>query len=163
MEDISLHILDIVENCIHAGARHVDITIVEDTGNDLLTVEVRDDGSGMNGEMARKSLDPFFSTKGKKTGLGIPLLQQAARESGGDLVIDSKSGQGTKVVATFRYSHVDRKPIGDISETLRCLVAANPGVNFCYEYRKGDEVRRMDTRGLRRKNHDKSYDQQSER
>ena len=137
MEDISLHILDIVENSIAVSASRVEITVVEDMEKDLLLVEIKDNGQGMSEDRLEKVLDPFFTTKSvRKVGLGLPLLAQAARQSGGDIEIESKVGIGTRVKATFQHSHPDRKPLGDIPETMRILRASNPDIEFVYKYEK---------------------------
>ncbi len=151
MEDVSLHVLDIVENSIAASARKISIVIDEDIENDTLVLEIRDDGAGMDEETLRRVTDPFFTTKTvRRVGLGLPMLAQAARESGGDIEIQSKVGEGTKVRATFQYSHPDRKPLGDIAETLSTLILANPEIEFVYEHRKGDKCYRLDSRDIDR-------------
>ena len=150
MEDLSLHILDIVENSLRAQARRVEISVVEDVVNDLLSVEVRDDGRGMSPQACARAADPFFTTKpGRKVGLGLALLARAAREAGGEFHISSGPGTGTTVRATFRRSHPDRKPLGDLSATLKTLVVGHPEVDFVFEQRVGATVNRLDTRELR--------------
>jgi len=137
LEDISLHILDIVENSIAVSASRVEVTICEDIEKDLLTIEIKDNGSGMSEETLKKVLDPFFTTKSvRKVGLGLPLLAQAAKEGGGVIKIDSKVGEGTRVKATFQYSHPDRKPLGNIAETMKILKVTNPNIEFVYKYEK---------------------------
>ncbi len=134
MEDVSLHILDIVENALRAGAKHIVIRLAQRKQADRLVLEVIDDGKGMNEETKRRSLDPFFTTKqGKRVGLGLPLLAQAAEEAGGTLEVESAPGQGTRVIATFGLSHIDRKPLGDIKKTLHCLETTHPQVCFRLE------------------------------
>ncbi|MBM4036884.1 MAG: ATP-binding protein [Planctomycetes bacterium] len=165
MEDLSLHILDIVDNSLRSEAKLVEISLVEDTEQDLLTLEVRDDGKGMPAEECARAADPFFTTKpGKRFGLGLALLAQATREAGGELKVSSSPGAGTTVRATFRYGHPDRKPLGDMAATLETLVAGHPEVAFVYEHRRvprapgaGDgsgngrtDVALLDTRKLRR-------------
>ncbi len=146
MEDLSLHILDIVENSISARARKIEIKIVEDMKEDLLAIEITDDGKGMNEDTLKNVLDPFFTTKAKKrVGLGLPLFAQSARETGGDIRIESKPGEGTRIRATFGLSHIDRRPIGDICESLKVLIVANPDINFVYEYQKDGAGYRLDT------------------
>jgi len=153
VEDISLHILDIVENSIRARASKINIKIVEDTRRDLLTVEIKDDGKGIDKKTMKKVLDPFFTTKTtRKVGLGLALLKQSARESGGDVEIESKVDTGTRVKAVFNYSHIDRKPLGDIAATLVTLIAGNPEVDFIYEHTNDESKYRMDTREIRTRN-----------
>ena len=134
MEDISLHILDIAENALRAGAKNVFIRLAQSKRDDRLVLEVTDDGEGMNDEARKRSVDPFYTTKGgKRVGLGLPLLAQAAEEAGGELEVQSVPGKGTKVIATLGLSHIDRKPIGNIEETLQCLRATHPEVCFRFE------------------------------
>ena len=135
MEDLSLHLLDIAENSIRAHARHIEIGLVEDRNQDLLTLTLADDGEGMSEEERRGAAHPFFTTKeGKRIGLGLSLLAQAAQEAGGGLLIESEKGRGTRVAATFRLSHIDRKPFGDIPTTLRCLEASHPEIAFRFTH-----------------------------
>ena len=150
MEDLSLHILDIVENSIRAKASRIEIEVVEDIGKDLLTIEIKDNGQGIDEETIKKVLDPFYTTRTtRKVGLGLPLLSQAAKESGGDVEIESKVGRGTRVKATFVYSHIDRKPLGNIETTLTTLIAGNPEVDFIYEHKKDELEYRLDTKEIR--------------
>ena len=149
MEDISLHILDIAENSVRADAKIIEIIIVHDTERDLLTIKVNDDGRGMDAGTLAKVQDPFFTTKRKKTGLGIPLLTQAARQAGGMVTVESAPGKGTKVSGTFQWSHVDRPAIGSMADTVLTLIAGHPDLDIAYEMREGDHVFRLDTREIR--------------
>jgi len=147
MKDLSLHILDVVENSIRAEANRVKILVVEEEEKDMLTLKIEDNGKGMNKEILSRAAQPFFSSKpGRRVGMGLALLAQAAREANGKFEIASTPETGTRITATFRYSHPDRKPLGDIPATLETLIAGNPRVDFIYEYRKGLEVIRLDTR-----------------
>ena len=147
MKDLSLHILDIVENSIRAEANQVEISVVEDEEKDVLTLKIEDNGEGMNKEILSRAAQPFFTSKpGRRVGMGLALLAQAAREASGKFEIASTPETGTRIKATFLYSHPDRKPLGDIPATLETLIAGNPKVDFIYEYRKGLEITRLDTR-----------------
>ena len=147
MEDLSLHILDIVENSIAASAKIIEIKIDEDQAKDMLTIEIKDDGNGMDKQTLDKALDPFFTTrKTRRVGLGLSLLAQAARDSEGTFDLSSVPGEGTTVNAAFRLSHPDCKPMGDIGQTMRVLVTAHPGIDFLYEYKKDNSTYHFDTR-----------------
>ncbi len=149
MQDLSLHVLDIVENSIRAGAMEVEININEDTGADLLEIGIQDDGAGMDQATLEKALDPFFTTKTvRKVGLGLSLFREAARATGGDMTVQSKPGKGTSVRATFQHSHIDRQPLGDLVKTLEILIIANPEVRFRYYHRENGEEHRFDSNGL---------------
>jgi hypothetical protein len=136
MEDLSLHILDIVENSIAAKAQRVAIRVEELPSRDRLVLEVSDDGRGMSPRMLARALDPFVTTKrAKRIGLGLPLLAQAARATGGRLTLRSWPGRGTRVRATFCLSHIDLQPLGDMAETLSVLMVGHPDVRFRYTHR----------------------------
>lgn len=141
MEDLSLHILDIVENSIAASATRIRILITEDTQRDLLSLEISDNGRGMDAETQKKALDPFYTTRTtRRVGLGLPLLAQAAREGGGHFELDSETGRGTTVKAVFQLSHPDRKPLGDIAETLQTILSGRPELDLRFEYKRDSEL-----------------------
>jgi len=150
MEDLSLHILDIAENSVAAGARRVTVSIEEDKENDRLTLEIGDDGRGMDEETLKMVTDPFFTTKTvRRIGLGLPLLKQSAEECEGSFSLTSEKGKGTTITAVFRLSHIDRKPLGDIGATLVVLIAGNPSIEFSLAYRKDGYAYRFDTAEIR--------------
>ncbi len=149
VEDISLHILDIAENSVRADAKIIEITIARDRERDLLHVEVIDDGRGMDAATLGRVQDPFFTTKHKKTGLGIPLLMQAAEQTGGNLTIDSAPGKGTRVLATFGWSNVDRPAIGNMADTLMTLIAGHPELDVVYSEHDDGRSFRFDTREIK--------------
>jgi len=145
MEDLSLHILDIAENSVRAKAKRVEIRVIEDLENDLLSIEIEDNGQGMDDEVLKRALDPFFTTKDKKWGLGLSLLAQATKEAEGEFRIDSEPDRGTRIMATFKHSHIDRKPLGNMAETLIALICGNPDIDFFYCHKKADLTYSIDT------------------
>ncbi len=151
MEDISLHILDIAENSITAGATRVMIRISEDTAGDVFSVEVKDNGRGIPEEHLKEVLDPFYTTRTtRKIGLGLSLLAQSARETGGDISIRSSESSGTVVTADFRPSHIDMKPLGNIADTMLVLIAGNPRVDFVFSFVKNGRDHSIDTRRIKK-------------
>ena len=101
MKEIALHLLDIVQNSVTAGADHVEITL--DLAPDgMLSVSVKDDGKGMSPELLQRVRSPFVTTRTtRKVGLGIPLLMQNAMASGGGVEIESEVGVGTTITMSF--------------------------------------------------------------
>ncbi len=133
MEDLSLHILDIAENSLNAGAQNIRVLLIEK--NETLILEIDDDGRGMNEDILSKANDPFFTTKeGKKIGLGLAFLSQAAEETGGNLKIERRTEKGIQIIACFNKNNIDMKPLGDIKKTMRVLKASHPEVNFVFEH-----------------------------
>jgi len=150
LQDLSLHILDIVENSITAGAKHVEIAITEDLEKDSLSIEIMDDGKGMDKSFVKKATSPFVSTRTeRRVGFGLSLLAQAARMSNGSLTIHSEPYRGTKVKAVFQYSHIDRQPLGNIGDTLLTLIVGNPHVEFVYRHQRGVREFNLCSRDLR--------------
>ncbi len=146
MEDLSLHILDIAENSITAGADRINIKIVEDMRKNLLVLEISDNGRGMDPEMFKHACDPFHTTRTtRKVGLGIPLLAQAARECRGDIQVSTAKGKGSTITASFQHDHIDRKPLGDIEKTLIVLIAGSPDIDFIFEHIKDEKTYVLDT------------------
>jgi len=136
MEDLSLHILDLAENAISAGAGRIEVAVNENEARDLLTIRVTDDGRGMTAGELERALDPFFTTKRKRTGLGLALLAQTAGLCGGDVAVTSAPGEGTKVLARFRFGHIDRPPLTKMAETMMMLVFGHPEIDFRYRHRR---------------------------
>jgi anti-sigma regulatory factor (Ser/Thr protein kinase) len=150
MRDLSLHILDIAENSIEAGASEVSIEMTEDRASDKFTLRVRDNGKGMDEDLIRKIEDPFFSMKpGKSWGLGVPLLAQAARQCEGGFAIVSEKGKGTEVVAEFKASNIDMKPLGDVASTVVTLVAGHPEVDYSLLCERDGERYEFGTAGIK--------------
>ena len=116
MLELALHVLDILQNAVEAGATHVDLAVLEDEPSDRLTITVIDDGRGMDEETTRRVLDPFYTTRTTRhVGLGLPLYSAAAEGAGGGLTILSHPGEGTTIEASFQLSHPDRQPLGDMA------------------------------------------------
>ena len=140
-----MHILDVVENAIRAHAQRISIMITEDIQHDQLAIEIKDNGTGMSEKLRKKALDPFTTTKTtSRIGLGLPLFEQAARMSGGEFSLSSETNRGTIVRATFKHSHVDRKPMGNIAQTILTPKPATP-LSFIYTHTKQGVTYALDT------------------
>ncbi|WP_424910650.1 ATP-binding protein [Thermovenabulum sp.] len=150
-----MHILDIVENSINAGATWVKISIKEEREKNLMTITITDNGKGMDEDTVKKVVDPFFTTRTtRRVGLGIPLFAQAAKMAGGDFKITSKLGMGTKVEATFIKNHIDLQPLGNMADTLVTLCALYPHVEFIYEHSVDDKIFVFDTGEIKKRLND---------
>jgi len=151
MKELSLHILDIVQNSVKAKASLIDVIINESEEKDLMEIIIRDNGCGMSEEMAKSVLDPFVTTRTtRKVGLGIPLFKLAAERCGGKFLIDSSLGKGTEVYASFVRSHIDRQPLGDIKGTVLSLVTSYEEIDFYYSHGVNGKTFQVDTREIKK-------------
>lgn len=147
MKELSLHILDIAQNSISAGAHALDLTLEEE--NSWLTVTVADDGRGMSPEFLATVTDPFTTTRTtRKVGLGVPFFKMAALMTGGDFSIQSQVGKGTRVRAVFGLTHIDRMPLGNMADTMCILMGCNEQINFSFTYQVGEAVFTVSTAQL---------------
>jgi sensor histidine kinase YesM len=157
MRELSLHILDVVENGIAAGGDCIWIKVDEARIRDRLTIVIRDNGRGMPAAKLENIDDPFITSRTtRRVGLGLSLLAAAARRCEGTLRVDSEPGKGTEVEATFRYNHIDRAPLGDMAATVGTLIIGNPGIDFIYAHRIDDRDFFLDTREVRKEMQDRS-------
>ncbi len=125
--------MDIAQNSITASATLIEIAVEEDSGKDLMTIMIKDNGKGMSPEMLMKVTDPYTTSRTtRKVGLGLPLLYDACKSTGGRLLIESMEGRGTTVTATLGLSHIDRQPLGDIVGVIVLLVSGNPSIDFIF-------------------------------
>jgi len=130
LRDLSLHILDLVENSIRAGASVISVTVAENREQNTLRIVVEDNGVGLS-VPAEVAADPFFTTKkGKRTGLGLSLFRAAAERAGGSMTIEKSALGGVSVEAVMKLDHTDRSPLGDLAATLSSVVCTNPGIEL---------------------------------
>jgi hypothetical protein len=150
LREIALHILDLIENSIRAGARVISVAVEEEPDRDLLCLTVEDDGPGLRvaGETA---VDPFFTTKeGKKTGLGLSMMKFRAEQAGGSFRLEQSPLGGLAVRAAMPLSNVDRSPLGDLAATLASVVCTNPDVELRSCLRVGAREWRVSTADIAR-------------
>jgi hypothetical protein len=150
LREIALHVLDLIENSIRAGAAVISVAVEEEPGQDSLQVSVEDDGPGL-GVAEETAVDPFFTTKeGKKTGLGLSLLKFRAEQAGGWFRVEKSPLGGLAVRASMPMSHVDRSPLGDLAATLASVVCTNPDIELRSRLRVGDREWAVSTADIAR-------------
>jgi len=150
MRDLSLHILDLMQNSIRAQAKLVCLSVLLDEKG-ILSIIIEDDGTGMSPELLSRVLSPFATTRTtRKVGLGIPMMAENCRLAGGGLALESTLGKGTKLTATLDTSSIDCLPLGDLPGTLTTLVTMNPDQpEFLLRCRSPKGEMEFDTRQVR--------------
>ena len=133
LEDLSQHVLDIAENSIAANATDVLVEILEDARGNRVSMAVEDNGKGMSPDFLSRVTDPFTTTRTtRRVGMGLPFLKQSAELCGGEFILKSELGKGTRTEAAFAYDSIDRPPMGDIPATMMALFMGHPEINWRY-------------------------------
>jgi hypothetical protein len=150
VRELSLNVMDVAQNSIAADASLIQILVREDRAGDRLTIEILDNGKGMNAEQVSRVTDPFYTTRTtRKVGLGVPLFKMAAEMTGGSFSIASQPGEGTAMIACFVPSSVDMTPLGDINATVSLLIRCNPDRDFLFRRTLDGRSFHLDTREVR--------------
>lgn len=130
MRELALHILDLIENSIGAGASIIVFTLCLNPQEDLLEIVVEDNGRGLD-VPAETATDPFYTTKkGKRTGLGLSLFRAAAERANGTVSLSRGELGGLRVKSCMQLGHIDRSPLGDIAGTLSSVICTNPELDL---------------------------------
>jgi signal transduction histidine kinase len=91
-------LLNLALNSRDAMPRGGTLRILAHATREEVVITVTDTGEGMTSDVLAHACEPFFSTKGLKgSGLGLSMVQGFARQSGGELRIESVPGQGTRI------------------------------------------------------------------
>jgi two-component system, NtrC family, sensor histidine kinase HydH len=90
--------MNLIINAIQAipGAGKIFFNIAEEKGR--YNIEIRDTGKGISEENIKKIFNPFFTTKEKGSGLGLPIVRKIIEGHGGEIDIESTEGNGTSVM-----------------------------------------------------------------
>jgi signal transduction histidine kinase len=88
----------VLRNAIDASPDESSITIaMANSPNEMVTVSVIDEGEGMDQQVRKHALEPFFSKKKDGVGLGLAYVHKIVELHGGRIEIESERGQGTRV------------------------------------------------------------------
>ncbi len=138
--------MDIIQNSITANSNRIVTTISTDNEKDFLYISIKDNGKGMSKEFLENVIDPFTTSRTtRKVGLGIPLFKESAERAEGFLSIESELGKGTLVSVSYKISHIDRLPLGDIAQTFSQLVMASPEIEFELKMNNGSDSIQINT------------------
>ena len=93
---------NIIKNAKDAMKNNGSINIVMNINNDIVSVSLKDTGTGMNQETLENCFDPMFSTKtAKAVGMGLTVAKQVVEMHNGTIFIDSIENQGTTIDITL--------------------------------------------------------------
>lgn len=146
MQDLAMHLLEIIMNSISAGAKRIGITFLESTKDNTIEMGVQDDGKGMSQEMVERVTNPF--TTGRKTrnvGLGVAFMYGLCEQCNGSFHVESELGKGTTVRAIVERNHIDLPPRGNLGEMMMACLQANEDIDYRFVYKIDDNEFTFDT------------------
>lgn len=150
MKELALHILDITQNSIRAGATVVDLIINEAVNDNLLEIIIEDNGKGIPADKLPDITNPFVTSRTtRKVGLGLSLFKAAAEGCGGRFDIQSQINVGTKVYASFEYNNIDRVPLGNMPDTVITMLMSFGEAELVYVHRYNGKTFQFDTREIK--------------
>ncbi len=133
-------IADTAQNSIEAGAKKIEVSLIEDDAT--ISVRIKDNGKGMDASTQERAFDPFYTEPGKhdkrKVGLGLPILKQLCESTDGSVSLASALGQGTLLEYSFAAKHIDLPPMGDLVETVLMLFNYPGEFDLVFSHKKGE-------------------------
>ncbi|MBN2601648.1 MAG: HAMP domain-containing protein [Candidatus Marinimicrobia bacterium] len=102
-------VVNLIQNAIQSTDRddlQIDINLLSGTTNVML--KIKDNGPGISVEHMKKIFEPYFTTRRKGTGLGLPIVKRIIENHGGNIKISSEAGQGTTVTVTIPIIEKER-------------------------------------------------------
>lgn len=129
MKDLTLHIFDLVENSVKAGATLLCVSLVMQKR--ALTIELVDNGPGFPEAILKAPADPDSTTRTERpVGLGLSLMAESARATGGRLTATNAVTGGAKVAITIFPGHIDARPLGNFAACFTDMMIAWPGMDI---------------------------------
>ncbi len=99
-EQLKQVLLNLTMNAVHATPEGKRVLLVAERKETNITIEVRDQGTGIHPDDLERIFDPFFTTKDNGTGLGLSVAYQIVVQHQGTLTVSRNSPEG----ATFRIA-----------------------------------------------------------
>jgi two-component system sensor histidine kinase HydH len=103
-EKIRHALVNLLHNAIQASPKDSEVRLLVRYQQDILQLVVEDEGEGIAEENMERIFRPFFTTKSQGTGLGLAITKQIVEQHGGEIKIESASGNGTRIFLTFPVS-----------------------------------------------------------
>jgi len=91
-------LINLIDNAIHAAISRVHVTVTENLADNMLKIEIADDGKGMPLEIAENWGKPFFSTKSGGLGIGIFLANSTIEQFGGKVILVSQGKNARQTI-----------------------------------------------------------------
>lgn len=102
VKEIKQLILNLVRNGMEAMTGKGTLTLETQLAQDAVQMIVKDTGEGIPKEKLDKMFEPFYTTKTKGTGLGLPLCLSIVERHKGRITVESEPGLGTTFIVSFK-------------------------------------------------------------
>jgi hypothetical protein len=146
MKDLSLHVMDLLQNSTVVDSKLITLDIKDSIKENIFKFTITDDGRGMSKELLSRVTDPYSTTRTtRKVGLGLPLIKMNSENCGGGFNIESQLGKGTKLCFWFEHNHLDRPPMGDLAGVFVLTLAQNEEIRFILNYQTDIDTFVFDT------------------
>ena len=150
MKDLSLHILDLLQNSTVVDSTLIKLDIIDSLEENIFKFCIEDNGRGMSKEFLEKVTDPYSTTRTtRKVGLGLPLVKMNAENCNGGFEIESELGKGTKLTFWFEHNNIDRPPMGDLAGCFILTIAQNEEIHFILTYKTDKDTFTFDTQEIK--------------
>ncbi len=151
MEDLAMHILEILMNSIHACAKNIKFIVQDSDLDDKIVMQVEDDGKGMTEEQVQRVSSPFMTGRStRKVGLGVAFLKGLTEQCNGEFLVTSKVGEGTTVTASVQKSFIDTPPMGNLGEIMMECIQADESIDYLFEYKTDKNSFLFDTKEIKK-------------
>ncbi|QYR22698.1 hypothetical protein KZ483_07050 [Paenibacillus sp. sptzw28] len=94
-------ILNLARNGMEAMDQNGVLQIATSFNHGVAELRVKDNGCGIPKEKLERLFEPFYTTKSRGTGLGLPLCLSIVERHGGQIRVESAEGQGTTFIVSF--------------------------------------------------------------
>jgi PAS domain S-box-containing protein len=105
-------LLNLIKNAQSAMPHGGLLTIATQVSDNEIRISVCDTGVGISEENLNKIFEPYFTTRDNGTGLGLTLVFKIIREHQGEILVDSREGEGTDFEICLPLCQKERRLIG---------------------------------------------------
>jgi len=105
-------LLNLIKNALDAMPKGGELTIRTRSNDEMVLVEISDNGEGIEQETLDKIFEPYFTTKDFNSGLGLTLVFKIIKEHNGEILVKSKHGEGTTFTLSFPIPQGEKRLIG---------------------------------------------------
>jgi len=137
MDNLSLYLLDLLQNSIKANAKLIELTIYE---SNHLEIVIKDNGIGMTEKELEVASSPFYTTRTtRKVGLGLAMIKLLTEQTEGSFDLTSQKGVGTILKLSFDHHHLDMPDLGDLGEMIYMISIHQDVEDFIFDYHHNNE------------------------